>query len=229
MGGARKGEKRSDSSLNRDMTAIRAALNRAYAEGLTTSDFSWRAKLAPVKNADRRRDVYLDGDQRRKLIAGSRDDLANLLRGLCLLPLRPGALAALRVADYDKRLGALRIGKDKSGQDRKISLPETTNQFFSQMARDKLPGAPLIARGDGTVWNKDAWKHPLKDAVCATGLPEAATCYSIRHSVITDLIHGGLDTLTVAQIAGTSVLMIEKHYGHLTQDQARKALGRLTL
>ena len=30
-----------------------------------------------------------------------------------------------------------------------------------------------------------------------------------------DLVHQGLDLLSVAQLAGTSVRMIEQHYGHL--------------
>lgn len=229
ISGANRGERRSDSSLNRDMTCLRAALNLAYADGLVTSDFAWRSKLLPVKNADKRRDVYLDVAQRRKLISHAADDVANLLRGLCLLPLRPGALAALTVASYDKRLKTLTIGKDKAGKDRKITLPDATAEIFIEYVKNKLPGAPLLARSNGKAWDKDAWKYPVKDAVTAAGLPTEVTCYSIRHSVITDLIHTGLDTLTVAQLSGTSVLMIEKHYGHLTREHAREALAMLQL
>jgi integrase len=229
ISGANKGTRRSDSSLNRDMTCLRAALNHAYGEGLVTSDFAWRTKLLPVKNADRRRDTYLDADQRRRLIAHAASDVADLLRGLCLVPLRPGALAALTVGQYDKRLKTLTIGKDKAGKDRKITLPDATAAFFASHTQDKLPGAPLLTRSNGSHWDKDAWKYPVKDAVTAAGLPIEVTCYSIRHSVITDLIHSGLDTLTVAQLSGTSVVMIEKHYGHLTREHAREALARLTL
>lgn len=229
ISGPNRGERRADSSLNRDMTCLRAALNLAYADGLVTSDFAWRSKLKPVKNADRRRDVYLDVDQRRKMVAHASDDLADFLRGLSLLPLRPGALAALSVASYDRRLRTLTIGKDKAGKDRKISLPDQTAAFFSDLCKDKLPGAPLLARSNGKPWDKDAWKYPVKDAVTAAELPANATCYTIRHSVITDLIHSGLDTLTVAQLSGTSILMIEKHYGHLTREHAREALSRLAL
>lgn len=227
--GPRKGEKRSDSALNRDMTSLRAALNLAYRDGLVTSDFAWRSKLIPVKNADRRREVYLDVDQRRQLVSCAADDLANLLRGLSLVPLRPGALAALTVANYDKRLKTLTVGKDKSGKDRKVSLPDATAAFFDQLAKDKLPGAPLLSRADGKAWNKDAWKYPVKDAAKAANLSDTVTAYTMRHSVITDLIHSGLDTLTVAQLSGTSVLMIEKHYGHLTRQHAREGLARLVL
>jgi hypothetical protein len=38
-----------------------------------------------------------------------------------------------------------------------------------------------------------------------------------------------LDLLTVAQISGTSVVMIERHYGHLRGDIAASALARLAL
>ena len=79
------------------------------------------------------------------------------------------------------------------------------------------------------AWNKDAWKHPVKAAAGAAKLPEGTTAYTLRHSTITDLVHGGLDLLTVAQISGTSVRMIEKNYGHLRGDVAADALAKLAL
>ncbi len=157
-------------------------------------------------------------------------DLAALVTALSLVPLRPGAVAALTVANFDKRLGVLTVGKDKSGRDRKISLPETTAAFFATQAKDKLPTAPLLARADGQFWNKDSWKYPFKAAALAAKLPPAATAYALRHSTITDLIAlHRLDTMTVAQLSGTSLAMIEKHYGHLLRDHAAKALSALAL
>ena len=227
--GPNRDKPRTDSTLNRDMTCFRAALNLAYADGLVTSDFAWRSKLVPLKNADRRRELYLDRDQRRKLIESAAPDLSAFLRGLALLPLRPGALAALTVGNYDKRLQVLKIGTDKHGKDRKIKLPKATAELFDEAAKGKLPGAPLLARADGKAWDKDAWKWPVKAAVEAAGLPVETTAYTMRHSVISDLVHDGLDLLTVAQISGTSVAMIEKHYGHLRSDVAASALARLAL
>jgi site-specific recombinase XerD len=51
----------------------------------------------------------------------------------------------------------------------------------------------------------------------------------MRHSVITDLVTGGLDLLTVALLSGTSVAMIERHYGHLRAEHAAAALATLAL
>jgi integrase len=186
--------------------------------------------MRPLKDADRRRDVYLDLTQRRALIAKAPPDLAVFMSALSLVPLRPGAMAALVAGNFDKRLSTLTIGTDKHGQDRKITLPPATAAFFAEQGKNKLPTAPLLARGDGSAWNKDAWKYPFKDAVIAAELPYAATAYALRHSTITDLIAlHKLDTLTVAQLSGTSLLMIEKHYGHLLREHAAKALASLTL
>lgn len=227
--GANRGQPRSDSTLNRDMTCLRAALNLAYVDGLVTSDFAWRGKLRPVKNADGRRELYLDRAQRLQLIDKAQPDLATFLRGLCLLPLRPGALAQLRAGDFDARLKVLRVGRDKAGKDRRIKLPDVSAKLFVEATRDKLPTAPLFSRADGSAWNKDAWKSPVKTAVAASQLPADATAYTLRHSVISDLVHDGLDLLTMAQISGTSVAMIERHYGHLRSDVAAGALARLAL
>jgi integrase len=132
-------------------------------------------------------------------------------------------------ANFDKRLGVLTIGKDKAGQDRRLKLPEKTAAFFAARCKDKLPSAPLLARADGKAWTKDSWKRPIKDAASAANLPADVVAYGLRHSTITDLVHGGLDLLTVAQLSGTSVAMIERHYGHLRADHAAKALATLSL
>jgi site-specific recombinase XerD len=86
-----------------------------------------------------------------------------------------------------------------------------------------LPQAPLLSRSGGQAWNKDAWKGPVKAAVQAAGLPPTTTAYALRHSVISDLVHEGLD------LSGTSVVMIERHYCHLRSEVAVTALARLAL
>ncbi len=221
---------RAASTLNRDMAVLKTALNLALEDGFVTTALAWSVKLKPVKNATGRRDLYLDPDQRRALIEKAASDVAILIHAMCFLPLRPGAVAALTVRSFDKRLDTLTIGKDKSGKDRKITLPKSTAAFFTELAKDKLPGAPLCARADGRAWDKDAWKGPFKAAVIAAGLPKAATAYSIRHSTITDLISlHRLDAMSVAVLSGTSVAMIEKHYLHLIADRAAAALESLAL
>jgi site-specific recombinase XerD len=69
----------------------------------------------------------------------------------------------------------------------------------------------------------------INDAVAAAKLPKAVCAYSLRHSAITDLVTSGLDLFHVAQLAGTSAVMMEKNYGHLQRKQVREGLQVLGL
>lgn len=220
---------RDPATINRDMVPLRAALNMALDHGDVLSDQAWRVELRPIENADGRRNIYLDKAQRRALLDHLPDDVRAFACGLCLLPLRPGALAALRTGDFDARQNALTIGKDKAGAGRIISVTGETADMLKRQARGKLPAAPLFARADGSAWKSEAWKGPFRAAAQAAGLPAGTVAYSLRHAAITDLVQTGLDLLTVAQLSGTSVLMIQKHYGHLQRERAAKALAGLAL
>ena len=211
------------------MVAFRAALNQALDEGDVLTNRAWRAALKPHKSAGTRRNIYLDRVQRRALIDALPFDVATFVRGLSLLPLRPGAVAGLLVDDFDARRHELVIARDKSGQGRHILLPSETALFLKELSRRKNADEHLFVRSDGSAWNKDAWKWPIKDAVRRLELPGKTSAYTLRHSTITDLVTGGLDLLTVAKVSGTSVAMIEKHYGHLRNDIAAKALEKLAL
>lgn len=227
--GEKRWKERAKSTVNRDMVPLRAALGRVLTPGPPNTDAAWQEALKPFKGADKRREVYLDKGERKRLINAACEETRPFLRALCLLPLRPGSLASLTARDFDKRTRTLTIGKDKNGIPRQISLPQVVADFLAAQVKGKLPTAPVFARHSGDAWNKDTWKHPIKDAVRGANLPDAVSAYTLRHSVITDLIRVRLPILTVAQLSGTSVAMIEKHYGHLVRDDAEGALATLTL
>ena len=220
---------RSASTINRDMTPLRAALNHAYVLGAVGSDIAWLKALKPIEGASGRREEYLTRDQRKLLIEKSDDEIRPFLKALALMPLRPGAMAKLTRGDYDERNKVLHVKLDKGHKPRDIKLPPGTAVFFDEIAKGRLPAAPLLRRFDGSAWDKDSWKKPIKVAVTAAALLPSVSAYTLRHSTITDLVNDtDLPLLTVAQISGTSVAMIEKHYGKLRQDRASAALATLS-
>ncbi|RZP17937.1 MAG: integrase [Erythrobacter sp.] len=220
---------RAASTVNRDMAVLRAALAKVLSPGAPNSEAAWQEGLKAVPNANGRRTLYLDKGQRKKLLEAISGEAVSFVRALCLLPLRPGAMAALTAGDFDKRTCELTIGKDKTGKPRRIQLPAEAAALFTAQAKDKLPGAPLFMRANGVAWDRNSWKLPIAAAVKSAGLPDGATAYTLRHSTITDLVSAGLPLLTIAQISGTSAEMIERHYGHLASDAAMKALSELAL
>lgn len=146
----KKGEKRwkerAKSTVNRDMVPLRAALGQVLKPGALNTDAAWLEALRPFKGADKRRELYLDRDERKRLIDAMGEDARPFVKALCLLPLRPGAQASLIVRDFEKRTRSLTIGKDKNGNPRQISLPPVIADFFADQVKGKLPAAPIFTR-----------------------------------------------------------------------------------
>ena len=53
------------------------------------------------------------------------------------------------------------------------------------------------------------------------------TIYSFRHLWISEMLMAGVDVLLVARMAGTSVAMIERVYGHFRNQSYQEAQARL--
>jgi integrase len=224
--GKNKGKKRTDSSLNRDMTPFRAALNLAKDQRLTTDDFAWSKTLRPIKDADKSRDIYLTSSERDLIIKASPPDLSQLIRFSTLIPLRPGAIAQLTVADFNKTQRTLFVPFDKANAKRKIPIGNQLFNFLEEATKNKLPKALIFTRSNGAPWEKHSWKQ-FKEIAKIAGIKSEPTLYSIRHSIITDLIELGTEYGTVAIWAGTSIRIIEKNYRHLTASHSANALDRL--
>ncbi len=225
----RAGLEMSDASKNRTLSAFKAALNFAVASRYVEAGKAIEWEQVKPYEVTTRRDLYLDRQQRHALIENLPEHARAFVRGLCLLPLRPAALASATVKDLDAKRGALRIVKDKAGAGRVIALSPDASNLLREQGKGKLPRAPLVAYTDGSHWHEERWKQPIKKAAAAAKLPVGVCAYTLRHSVITDMLAGGMDSLTVARIAGTSLAMIEKHYGHLLRDHAAKAMAGLAL
>ncbi len=71
-------------------------------------------------------------------------------------------------------------------------------------------------------WRRDAWKPALTTA----GL-EYRKPYALQHTFISECIAAGIATFEIARMAGTSVLQIEKTYGHLLPDAIERGRGPL--
>jgi site-specific recombinase XerD len=225
--GPNRGGQRTDATQNRDLTCLRSALNLALADGLLTTDAPWKKRLAPIKGADRRRGVFLTSSDLDRLIEATSPEFRDFFSLLRLVPLRPGAAAALKVKDLNPQLQSIRIGKDKANGDRWIPLPRETYEAVASFARGKLPAAPLVGSPTGKHWTRHHWKVPFSRAAAIAALPEDAVTYSIRHSGISSLLHDGVDPLTVSYLAGTSLRVIAAFYAHASDDRVRSALGHL--
>jgi site-specific recombinase XerD len=213
-----------DSSKNRVLSCLKAALNFAAHTRYVGAErvIEW-SSVKEIKTVSRR-DVYLPPDERKTLLALCGDEVEPFFRSLCLLPLRPGAMAQLVVGNLDKHLKKLTVAKDKHHAGRTIPLSGAAFDLLVEHCKDKLPGAPIFTDKHGDAWNRDTWKEHMKKARATGKINRAAVVYSLRHSTITDMLTNGVDSLTVARISGTSIDQIEKTYGHLLGDHGARAM-----
>lgn len=218
--------RRAKDSANRNLTALKAALNLALKDRLVSTDAGWKT-VTPFKKVGSRRQHFLTIEQRKALLGACPPDLALLAKALLLVPARPGEIAALSVRDFDQRTGTARLS-GKTGT-RTVTLSTDAAALFAEAARGKIGGAPVFSRADGLRWDKDAWKKRFKEAVNSAGLPADVVLYSLRHTAISELIANGMDSFLVARLAGTSTAMIDKHYGHLRHDRTRAMLDSVKM
>jgi len=216
----------SKSSVNRVRTMLVAALNHAVTRRKVSPEraIEWTT-VKPLKGSTRRRELYLDRAQRRALLAHAGDDLRDLMTCIALTGCRPGDPAAMLRKDYDARHGTATFRT--KGHTRTVPLSPDARALFKRMACGKLPTAPMFTNA-GKPWRPYDWAAPVRAAAEAAELPPGVVLYTLRHCWITDAIVGGMDLLTVAKLAGTSLAMIEKHYGHLVQGAARDKLAEVS-
>lgn len=214
------------SSINRIRTTLVAALNHAVARRKVSPDlaFEWNA-VKPLKDAGQRRGLYLEREQRRALLGAAEGPVRDLIECVALTGCRPGDPSLCLRSDYDGRTASVRFRSKE--HDRKIPLSPAATALFDRLAKGKLPKANLFTQDGKKTWTPTDWSELVRDAAARAGLPAGVTLYTLRHCWITDAIVGGMDLLTVAKLAGTSLAMIEKHYGHLVQGAARDKLAQV--
>lgn len=88
---------RSQSTVNRGMVPLRAALGMVLKPGAPNTDAAWQEALRPFKGADKRRELYVDRDERKALIDATCDEVQPFVKALCLLPLRPSRPEGVRL------------------------------------------------------------------------------------------------------------------------------------
>jgi integrase len=218
----------SKATVNRDLTTLKAALNLAVRDRVISADRrrEW-ADVKAFKDVSRRRELFLDLGQRRALLNASQGAVRDLIEAAALTGCRAGELTRAVRSAFDARTQTLTIA-GKTGS-RTMPLSPAAVALFKRITKDKLPASPLIARDDGRAWWHSGWDELVKDAGTKARLPAGVCLYTLRHSFITQCLVDGMATLEVARMVGTSLTMIEKHYGHLVETTARERLAKVKM
>jgi integrase len=220
----------SPSAVNRAIGRLKAALNYAVETNLAPATLSTEAKfgLKRFESAGEPRKIYLDKKQRAKLLAAiDSPALRDVIEAAILTGARPGDFAELVRGDFDRKHKVATFrAKTKA---RTVPLSPDAFKLFERRAESKLPAAFMFTMDDGRKWESHEWAKPIREAAAKAGLELGVCLYTMRHCFITDALAGGMPPLDVARVTGTSLKMIDEHYGQFVNQTAAKHLASISM
>ena len=152
--------------------------------------------------------------------------------------LRPEEWQALERRDIDRRARVVSVLRTVSGGE-VVELGKSNGARrqvpLSHRAAAALDAIPprldtmlVFPAPEGGILNLNNWRRRTwAPAIDAAGIPTPARIYDLRATFISGALHARIPVFTVAKIAGTSVRMIELHYGRLLDGATADIAGRL--
>ena len=101
-------------TYNRNATPFRRALNLCLSRREVASNHAWVNELKAFKDADGRRELYLNRAERQRLLKNATPEAQRFIKSLLLLPFRPGDVAKLKVEHFDAHQRILSIPHGKT-------------------------------------------------------------------------------------------------------------------
>ena len=88
--------------------------------------------------------------------------------------------------------------------------------MFKSLVASKTGEMRLLARSDGTAWNKSLQARPMAEACKCAKIDPEISFHVLRHTWASLAVMAGVPLLVVARDLGHSdTRMVERHYGHL--------------
>jgi integrase len=232
VGNGAEDERRRRVSANRSLSQLKAALNRARAEGkVHCDDGAWKL-VKPFAGVDTARIRYLSIAESKRLINACDSDFRLLVWAALETGARYSELAGVEVADFNPDSGTLAIRQSKTSKTRHIILtPDGGVPFFRQACAGRPGSAIMFPRADGTMWRKSLQDAPMRAACRIAKIEPHVGFHQLRHTWSSLAVMAGMPLMIVAKNLGhADTRMVEKHYGHLAPsyvvDQVRKFAPR---
>jgi len=215
------------STANRTLTILKAALNYAFDEGHVKSNDAWGRRLKPFRQVDAARTRFLSVAEAKRLInaAAAADDFHNLVQAGLSTGARVGELARLKVADFNRDAGTLAIWRSKGGKPRQVFLTDEGVRFFKALTLGRAGEEVMLRKADGTPWKKSEHARPMKAAVKAAKITPPISFHGLRHTYCSLAVMDGVPLHVLAKNLGhVDDRMVQRHYGHLSASYLADAI-----
>lgn len=161
------------------------------------------------------------------------EGLEDMLRVYWHTGARTGELAACTVSDFVRSARQIVLGRHKRARTmkesaaRRITLNPEAFAILERRCQGRKGSDPIFTDFKGRSWERVRLDIRFKYVRERAGIRDSITIYSFRHLWISEMLMSGVDVATVAKMAGTSIAMIERVYGHFTNQHFLDAQGKL--
>lgn len=203
-------------SANRVFSVLKAALNRAWRDGVIKGDPVWR-RVEAFRGVERSRARYLEANEIRRLLNGCTEpSFRALVAGAIYTGARYQELARLRVEDVNLDAASVLIRQSKTDRPRAVFLNEEGRALFEQLTAGRPADALVFTRGGSAAWGKSEQQQRMRDVCEAAKIEPRITFHGLRHTYASlYLMAGGGLTDLAKQLGHSTTRMVERHYGHL--------------
>ena len=208
------------------------ALNWAKKQGLISRHCLDQKGVVKIDRRSRGAEAYIDKKVSDKLLAAVNPNFGDVLRFLRDTGCRPSEAYNVEARYFrrEKKMivysGQPKPGEFiwknaiKTGKDRIILLNDDLVEMIER--RSKLfPEGPLFRTLRNSRWSNEAMSVDLRWYAKKLSIPVAPTAYGFRHTFATNWLLNSGPIKILADAIGTSVGMIERHYGHVQVDTDR--------
>ena len=151
--------------------------------------------------------------------------------------LRPGEWSALEHRDIDREqrlvnvCRAFRVNRlkaTKTDTSRSVPLQRSALDALDQLPSTSNAVSLLFPAPEGGYLDLHNWRpRHWRPAQCAAGITPTRRVYDLRHTFAAFALRAGLGTFELSRYMGTSLINIDRTYGHLVRDSHRHAVELL--
>jgi len=222
--------RRGKANANRMFTPLKAALNRAFNEGLVADDTAWR-RVKPFQKVSVARIRYFTPAEVHALLTAAEPWFRAVMQAALFTGGRWSEIFRMKARDVDLRSGTVLFPETKGGRPRHVHLTDDGVKFFARQCAGKALADLMFLNEHGRPLGPSHQVRPMRQACLAAGV-EPAGFHILRHTYGSTLAMAGVPLAVIAEALGHADERItRKHYAHLSpsyvRDAVRHGLGAL--
>lgn len=213
-------------TANRNLSALKAALNCAYHEGRVSERAAWD-QVRPFRRVDTPRIRHLSQAEARRLVNRASKEFKPLIRAALLTGCRYGELIALKVIHFDADADVLQVHEGKTGKLRNVPLTDEGVNFFTEQTAGRNGGDVIFLRPPGRAWRKSEQSRPMRAACKVAKIDPPISFHVLRHTYGSLLARKGVPLQIISVAMGhADTRMTQRHYAHLSPDHVANEIRK---